>query len=217
VTTTVLLADDHNVMRQGLRHLLEGTDGIRVVGDVADGREAVRVAKENRPDVVVMDVSMPGLNGVEATRRIRAALPKTKVLALSIHTDGQFVTDMLKAGASGYLLKTCVVDELVLAIRAVNSGKVYLGPEIGPVLAETYIGKSAGTDTPGATSLTRRQREILQLVAEGLTTKQIALKLARSAKTVEMHRRHLMDKLNLHSVADLTKYAVRRGLTSLEA
>jgi len=215
VTTTVLLADDHNVMRQGLRRLLEGTDGIRVVGEVADGREAVRVAKENRPDVVVMDVSMPGLNGVEATRQIRAALPKTKVLALSVHTDGQFVTEMLKAGATGYLLKTCVVDELVLAIRAVNSGKVHLGPEIGPVLAETYIGKSAGTDTPGV-SLTRRQRETLQLIAEGLTTKQIALKFARSAKTVEMHRRHLMNKLNLHSVADLTKYAVRRGLTSLE-
>ena len=215
MTTTVLLADDHNVMRDGLRRLLEGTDGIRVVGDVADGRDAVRVAKENCPDVVVMDVTMPGLNGVEATRQIRAALPKTKVLALSVHTDGQFVTEMLKAGATGYLLKTCVVDELVLAIRAVNSGKVHLGPEIGPVLAETYIGKSAGTDTPGV-SLTRRQRETLQLIAEGLTTKQIALKFARSAKTVEMHRRHLMDKLNIHSVADLTKYAIRRGLTSLE-
>jgi len=216
VTTTVLLADDHNVMRDGLRRLLEGTDGIRVVGDVADGRDAVRVAKENCPDVVVMDVTMPGLNGVEATRQIRAALPKTKVLALSMHTDGQFVTEMLKAGASGYLLKTCVVDELVLAIRAVNSGKVYLGPEIGPVLAEIYIGKSAGTDAPGV-SLTRRQREILQLIAEGLTTKQIARQLARSAKTIEMHRRHLMEKLNLHGVADLTKYAIRRGLTSLEA
>ena len=216
MTTTVLLADDHNVMRDGLRRLLEGTDGIRVVGDVADGRDAVRVAKENCPDVVVMDVTMPGLNGVEATRQIRAALPKTKVLALSMHTDGQFVTEMLKAGASGYLLKTCVVDELVLAIRAVNSGKVYLGPEIGPVLAEIYIGKSAGTDAPGV-SLTRRQREILQLIAEGLTTKQIARQLARSAKTIEMHRRHLMEKLNLHGVADLTKYAIRRGLTSLEA
>ena len=216
MTTTVLLADDHNVMRQGLRRLLEGTDGIRVVGEVADGREAVRVAKENRPDVVVMDVSMPGLNGVEATRQIRAALPKTKVLALSVHTDGQFVTEMLKAGATGYLLKTCVVDELVLAIRAVNSGKVHLGPEIGPVLAETYIGKSAGTDSPGV-SLTRRQRETLQLIAEGLTTKQIARQLSRSAKTIEMHRRHLMEKLNLHGVADLTKYAIRRGLTSLEA
>ena len=216
MTTTVLLADDHNVVRDGLRRLLEGTDGIRVVGDVADGRDAVRVAKENCPDVVVMDVTMPGLNGVEATRQIRAALPKTKVLALSMHTDGQFVTEMLKAGASGYLLKTCVVDELVLAIRAVNSGKVYLGPEIGPVLAEIYIGKSAGTDAPGV-SLTRRQREILQLIAEGLTTKQIARQLARSAKTIEMHRRHLMEKLNLHGVADLTKYAIRRGLTSLEA
>ena len=216
MTTTVLLADDHNVMREGLRRLLEGTDGIRVVGDVADGRDAVRVAKENCPDVVVMDVTMPGLNGVEATRQIRAALPKTKVLALSMHTDGQFVTEMLKAGASGYLLKTCVVDEQELAIRAVNSGKVYLGPEIGPVLAEIYIGKSAGTDAPGV-SLTRRQREILQLIAEGLTTKQIARQLARSAKTIEMHRRHLMEKLNLHGVADLTKYAIRRGLTSLDA
>jgi len=217
MTTTVLLADNHNVMRQGLRSLLEGSKGIRVVADVADGHDAVRAAKETRPDVVVMAVSMPSLNGVEAARQIRAALPGTKVLALSMHADAQFVTEMLKAGAAGYLLKTCVVDELILAIRAVKAGKVYLAQELGPVLAEVYIDNSGAADAPGSTLLTPRQREVLQLIAEGLTIKRIARKLSRSPKTVEMHRRHLMEKLNLYSVADLTKYAIRKGLVSLDS
>ncbi|MGB2975714.1 MAG: response regulator transcription factor [Phycisphaerae bacterium] len=213
----VLLVDDHQLFRQGLRSMLANDAGIEVIGEAENGRSAVELARQLVPDVIVMDISMPDLNGIEATRQIKERSPGTQILALSAFPDRRFVTGILAAGATGYILKDAAFEELCRAIRAVNSGKVYLGPEIGPVLAETYIGKSAGTDTPGATSLTRRQREILQLIAEGLTTKQIARQLARSAKTVEMHRRHLMEKLNLHGVADLTKYAIRRGLTSLDA
>jgi len=213
----ILLVEDHNIVREGLRSLLEKKTGMEVVGEADSGRTAVRLAQKLSPDVVLMDVSMPDLNGIEATRQIKSRVPRAKVLSLSMHRDGQFVMEMLKAGTSGYLLKTCVVEELERAIRAVVMGQTYLSPEIAGIVAEASRHPPSATDASAAVPLTPRQREVLQLLAEGLTTKQTALRLNRSVKTVEMHRRRIMDKLNLHGIAELTKYAVRTGLVSLDA
>jgi DNA-binding NarL/FixJ family response regulator len=210
----VLLAEDHHIVRQGLAGLIQRQAGLEVVGQAADGREAVRLAKDLHPDLVLMDVGMPGLNGIEATRQIRAASAATRVLALSVSTDPQMATEMLRAGASGYLLKTCGIEELVQAVHSVMAGQTYLSPTVGAAIAETVISGRAGAGA--AIPLTPRQREVLQLLAEGLTTKEIADRLKRSRKTVEMHRLHIMDALELHTVADLTKYALRKGLISLD-
>lgn len=217
MSTRVLLVDDHHLVRQGLRSLLEGQGGFEIVGEAGSGREAVRLALEAKPDVVVMDVTMPDLNGLEATRQIKARAPATKVLALSMHREEQSVLDMLEAGVSGYLLKTCIVDELVQAVRTVLANETYLSPEVATLVTQAYLRKSQGLKGPKVAALTPRQREVLQLLAEGLSTKQIALRLRRSVKTVEMHRQHTMDRLNLHSVADLTKYAIRKGIASLDS
>jgi DNA-binding NarL/FixJ family response regulator len=217
MTIKILLVDDHNIVREGLRSLLEKKTGMEVVGEADSGRTAVRLAQKLSPDVVLMDVTMPDLNGIEATRQIKSRVPRIKILGLSMHRDGPSVTEMLKAGASGYLPKTCVVEELVRAIRAVVMGQTYLNPEIAGIVAEACRHPPSTTDASATVPLTPRQCEVLQSLAEGLTTKQIALRLSRSAKTVEMHRRHTMDKLNLHSIAELTKYAVRMGLASLDA
>jgi DNA-binding NarL/FixJ family response regulator len=204
-------------MRQGLRSLLEGKGGFEIVGEASNGREAVRLAQGTRPDVVVMDVTMPDLNGLEATRQIRARVPAAKVLALSMHRDEQSVLDMLDAGASGYLLKTCIVDEVVEAVRTVLANETYLSPEVATVVTQACLHKERGLKGPKVAALTPRQREVLQLLAEGLSTKQIALRLRRSVKTVEMHRQHTMERLNLHSIAALTKYAIRKGIASLDS
>jgi len=212
----ILLADDHNLLRQGLCALINSQEGMEVVGEAENGRAAVRVARDVRPDVVIMNVTMAGLSGIEAARQIRARLPKTKVMALSIHRDGELVTEMLKAGASAYLLKTCDAQDLFCAIRAVVADQTYLSPEIVGVVMEAYLDQSSGTPKANGPCLTPRQHEVLQLLAEGLATKEIALRLKRSAKTVEMHRRHLMQKLGLYSIAELTRYAVRKGLVPLD-
>jgi DNA-binding NarL/FixJ family response regulator len=212
----VLLADDHRVFREGLRALLEKSADIRVVGEAENGRAAVRLTRDLAPDVIVMDVSMPELNGIEATRQISSRLPSTKVVALSMHADRRFVTEMLKAGARGYLLKDCTCEELVTAIRTTAAGKTYLSPAVADEVVKAYLSQAPESDSgPDGTALTDRQREVLQLLAEGHTTRQIALRLHVSIKTVETHRHQIMDKLNIHSVAELTKYAVREGLTSL--
>jgi len=212
----ILLADDHKITRQGLRSLLEKQQDIEVVAEAENGRNAVRLAAELAPDVVIMDITMPDLNGVEATRQIISESPDIKIIALSMHSDSLFVTEMLKSGAAGYLLKDCAFEELTRAIRSVIDNKTYLSPSISGIVIEDYLHRLSKTDFSGSDVLTDREREVLQLMAEGNSTKKIALKLHISVKTVETHRRQIMKKLNIHTVAELTKYAIRKGLTSLE-
>ena len=212
----VLLVDDHAIIREGLRSLLEKEPNMEVVADTDDGRKARDLVRELSPDVVIMDITMPGLNGIEATRQITAESPHVKVIALSIHSKRRYVADMLSAGAAGYILKECLFDELVQAIQAVVAGGQYLSPRITDVVVSDYVKRlSAASDSPTAT-LSSREREVLQLVAEGKPTKQIALELHVSTKTIEANRRQIMEKLNRHSVAELTKYAIREGLTALD-
>jgi two-component system response regulator NreC len=213
----ILLADDHKITRQGLRSLIEKQADMEVVAEAEQGRTAIRLVRELVPNVVIMDVSMPDLNGMEATRQIVGEFPNVKIIALSMHSDTLFVTEMLKSGASGYLLKDCAFEELEGAIRAVVNDKTYLSPSISGTVVDDYLHRLSKTDFSDSQVLSNREREVLQLMAEGKSTKQIALKLHISVKTVETHRRQIMNKLDIHTVAELTKYAIRKGLTSLEA
>ncbi len=215
-TVSVLLADDHKIMRAGLRSLLEKTANVSVVAEAEDGRQAVQLATQLRPDLVIMDISMPKLNGIEATRQIMAALPDTKIIALSMHSDKRFLVEMFQAGAVGYLLKDCAAEELEQAIKTVAGHQCYLSPEIAGVLLEDYMDRFQSKPADAASVLTAREREVLQLIAEGWSTKNIAEHLYVSIKTAESHRRKIMKKLDLHTVADLTKYAIKEGLTSLD-
>ena len=215
-TVRVLLVDDHKIVRDGLRKLLDGTDGLEVCGEAADGREAVDRVRKDPPDIVVMDIGMAGLNGIEATRQIHQQNKSVRVVALSMHSDRQFVAQMLHAGAAAYLLKDCAVEELTSAIRSVLKGKIYLSAGITGVVVEDYVRQLETADSSPISVLTPKEREVLQLLAEGLATKEIAFRLHVSVKTIETHRKHVMEKLDLHSVAELTKLAVREGLTSLE-
>ena len=212
----VLLVDDHAIIREGLRSLLEKQPEVEVIADTYDGRIALDLVRELLPNIVIMDISMPGLNGIEATRQIIAEVPDVKVIALSIHSKRRFVADMLSAGATGYILKECLFDELVQAIKAVAAGGRYLSPRITDVVVSDYVKRLSATADSTLEALKAREREVLQLVAEGKSTKQIALELHVSPKTIEANRRQIMEKLNIHSVAELTKYAVREGLTTLE-
>jgi len=211
----ILLADDHKIVREGLRALLEKQPGMEVIAEAEDGRTTVRLARELSPDVVIMDVAMPDLNGIGATDQIIAEAPDVKVVALSMHSDRRFVMEMFKAGASGYLLKDCAFEELARAVRAVAAGQTYLSPGIAGVVIKDYVRRLSETNS-AFSILTSREHEVLQLLAEGKSTKQIASRLHVSVKTVETHRRHIMEKLDIHSVAELTKYAIREGLTPLE-
>ncbi len=216
MTISIILADDHRIFREGLRSLLEQEIGLEVIAEAESGREAVRLTKKLLPDVALIDITMPDLNGIEATRRIVSNCPSTKVIALSMHSDERFVSEMLRAGASGYLPKGCTIKELLLAIKAVLAKGTYLSPAIAGVVAEGFI-RQEGPAGPSAFSvLTGREREVLQVLAEGKSTKQTARDLGVSANTVYVHRKHIMDKLDVHSVAKLVKYAVREGLSSLE-
>jgi two-component system response regulator NreC len=214
----VLLADDHQIVRHGLRSLLSAEPDIVVVGEADNGRAVIRLVQELSPQVVIMDISMPDLNGIEATRQILNDFSGVKVIALSMHSDSLFVLNMFKAGASGYLLKDCALEELVKAVRTVMNRKIYLSPSISDIVIKDFvIGWSPEDSSSSAYSiLTAREREVLQLMAEGKTTNQIAESLCISVKTVEAHRKQLMTKLDIHSVAELTKYAIRQGLTTLE-
>ncbi len=212
----IVLADDHRLMREGLKTLISGESDLEVVGEAEDGRAAVALAVELVPDIVIMDVAMPRLNGIEATRQILKQAPSVRVIALSMHSDRRFVGEMLKVGASGYLLKDGAFDELVRAIRAVLANQIYLNPRIASIVIEHHVRRPAAENASVWSVLTAREREVLQLLSEGKTSKQIAAQLHISAKTVESHRRQITDKLGLRSVAELTKYAIREGLTSLE-
>jgi DNA-binding NarL/FixJ family response regulator len=220
MVTRILLADDHQIVREGLHSLLDQNEDMEVVGEAKDGRDAVEMAKQLSPDVVIMDVGMPHLNGIEATRQILHREPGAKIVALSMHSDRRFMGEMLKAGAKGYLLKDGAFDELATAIRSAVADKVYLSPRIADVVVDDYVRRTPGAngaETSAFAKLTPREREVLQLMAEGRATKEIAMDLKVSIKTVETHRRQIMEKLDIHSVAELTKYAIREGLTSLEA
>lgn len=210
----IIIADDHKIMRDGLRTLLEHEPDMDVIAEAENGRKIVQLAQKWRPDVVIMDISMPELNGLEATRQILLKNPNVKVVALSMHADKRFVAGMLEAGAKAYLLKDSAFSQLAEAIRNVHSGKTYLGDHISDVIVREYVNFLNRREPE---SLTSREKEILQLLAEGNTTKQAAAQLLISVKTVETHRQHIMDKLNIFSIAGLTKYAIREGITSLEA
>ncbi len=212
--TRILLVEDHHIVRAGLRKLLEGEDGLEVVGEAQNGREALAVAKSDPVDLVIMDVEMPDLNGVDATRQLLLDHPHTKVLALSMHTGRPFVLGMMDAGASGYVLKDSVWSELILAIQSVMQGQTYLSPKVASVVVERYRGLASGQETDTAHQLSPREREVVQLIAEGLSTKQIADKLHISPKTVETHRSRIMAKLDVHNVAQLIRYAIQQGITS---
>jgi len=209
----IILADDHAIVRHGLSKLLREKEDLEVIAEASDGREAVELVREMSPEVVIMDVAMPELNGMEATRKIVRDFANVKVIALSMHSGRKFVIEMLQAGASGYLLKDCAFDELVDAIRVVTTNKTYLSPSITDVVVENYVRHGARSGSSAFSVLTQREREVLQLMAEGKTTKQIARDLYLSPKTVEAHRLRIMNKLNMDSVAKLTKYAIQEGLT----
>lgn len=211
----IILAEDHRITREGLVNLLEERSDMQVVGEAENGREAVRLATELSPDLVIMDVTMPDLNGIDATRIITSGSNNTKVIALSMYSDKQFVQGMIQAGASGYLLKDCAFEELVSAIQAVIHGDTYLSPGIAGIVVQDYLNKLTTDRSSADTVLTNREREVLQLIAEGNSTKEIAARLTVSVKTVETHRRQIMEKLGIFSIAELTKYAIREGLTSL--
>ncbi|MGA2500847.1 MAG: response regulator transcription factor [Tepidisphaeraceae bacterium] len=214
--TRVLIVDDHDIVRQGLRGLVEKEHDMQVVGEAADGRTAVRMAAELCPEIAIVDITMPQLNGIEATRQIRACSEGTRVLILSMHSGHRFVAEALKAGASGYLLKEAVVGELVSAIRSVAKGRVYLSPQVSDAVVDDYVRHVPTSADAAFGLLTAREREVLQLIAEGRTTKEAAQLLRISVKTVETHRAQIMAKLRIHSVAGLTKYAIHEGLTSPE-
>lgn len=216
MTTRIILADDHGIMREGLRALLEKQSGIEVIAEADNGRTTVELSRELKPDVVIIDIAMPDLNGIEATRQIVAESPGVKVIALSMHSDRKFVREMLSAGASGYMLKDSAFEELDKAVSTVNDNKTYLSPGIAETVVKDYLGKIVTDNSAASIALTNREREVLQLYAEGKTTKQIASLLFLSIKTIETHRKQIMGKLGLNGIAELTKYAIREGLTSLD-
>jgi two-component system response regulator NreC len=210
----VLLVDDHKIMREGLRSLLEKQPDIEIVAEAESAQKALKLVEEITPNLVIIDVVMPSLNGIEATRRILAKVPTIKVIALSMYSDKRFVMEMLRAGASGYLLKDCAFEELDEAIRAVMEDRTYITPRIVDIIVKDYFSQVEKPSSSALSTLTSRQYEVLQLLAEGKTTREIARQMALSVKTIESHRQQIINKLNIRSVAGLTKYAIREGLIS---
>jgi DNA-binding NarL/FixJ family response regulator len=216
MTIRVLLVDDHRLMREGIESMFEGVSDIVIVGGASDGRTALDIVRSLKPDVVVMDVGMTEMNGVEATRSIRAEFPEVRVVALSTHTDRRYVHHMLDAGACGYVLKIGAHEELLRAIRAASRGQTHLSPEVAGYVVARSTAPQEGADRSVYATLGAREREVLQLVAEGKTSAEAARQMHLSIKTIETHRRNIVQKLGLHGTAELTKYAIREGLTSVE-
>jgi DNA-binding NarL/FixJ family response regulator len=210
----VLLADDHALVRAGIRALLEGLEGVTVVAEARNGTEVLELARTHRPDVVLLDISMPGLGGLEASARLKQELPQVRVVMLSMHANEEYVLQALSAGAAGYMLKDSATAELELALKAVMQGETYLSPPISKQVVEGYV-QRVGTEHQDTDNLTPRQRQVLQLIAEGHSTKEIAYRLALSVKTVETHRAQLMERLNIRDIAGLVKYAIRTGIASV--
>ncbi|BBA69817.1 response regulator [Geobacter sulfurreducens] len=212
----VVIVDDHKIMREGLKSLLSMEKDIQVVGEADNGRAATLCVKDLDPDIVLMDLTMPEMNGIDATRRIAADYPSVRVLALSMHSDRRFIEEALSAGAQGFLLKDCAFDELVNAIHEVVADRFYLSPRITGVVIKDYLGRRGRPESASSIRLTPREREVLQLIAEGKNTKEVAFALDVSVKTVESQRMQIMRKLKTNSIADLTKFAIREGLTTLD-
>ncbi|MDQ2887022.1 MAG: response regulator transcription factor [Chloroflexota bacterium] len=209
----ILLADDHTILRAGLKMMLNAQPDMEVIGEAQDGRQAIHEARRLQPDIVLMDITMPDLNGIEATREIKKVAPDVRVLILTMHEHDEYIFQALRAGASGYMLKEAADTELITALHVIRSGQFYLSPMAQSVMVGDYLQRvRTGEEKDSYSSLTEREREILKLVAEGYTNNQIAERLVISPKTVDTHRTHIMDKLNLHSRAELVKYAMRRGL-----
>ena len=212
----IIIADDHQIVRQGLRVLIEKEPDMEVVGEAEDGQATVSLAKELHPHIVLMDIKMPDLNGIEATRQILSDMPDVKIIALSMYPDQRFVMNMLKSGARGYLLKDSAFEELAQAIRLVMANKTYLCPLVTEVVVKDLVTLNPSSNQTALVVLTSREREVLRLLAEGKRTSQIAQLLDISVKTVDTHRQQIIHKLGIRSLAELTKYAIREGLTSLE-
>lgn len=216
----IVLADDHTIVRKGIRSLLDEEPDIEVVGEAENGHEAVETVARLQPDVAILDIGMPSLNGLEATKLIKKAHPGTHVLILTMHDNEEYIAETLKAGASGYLIKKSAPRELINAIRVAFRGETYLSPSISTKVVNRFIRISSSVplpDTPGDSALTPREREIIQLIAEGFSNKEIADKLFISAKTVKNHRSNLMEKLDLHNTAEITQYAIRKGIVILDS
>jgi DNA-binding NarL/FixJ family response regulator len=212
----ILVADNHGILRQGIASLIEKQDDMEVVGGANNGLHAMELARQLRPDVVLMDVSMPVLNGIEATRQIKTELPETKVLALSVHAKREFVLDMVRAGASGYMVKECVLDDLVRAVKVVMDNQSYLSPQIASIVLDGITKDSIFDITTNRHELlSPREKQILQLLTDGIPAKQIAAQLNLSVKTIEANRRQIMEKTEVDNLVDLTKYAIRQGLTAV--
>jgi two-component system response regulator NreC len=216
MATKILIADNHGILRQGISALIEKHGDMKVVGQADNGLTVVELARELQPDVVLMDVTMPVLNGIEATRQIKSELPHIKVLALSVHAKREFVLDMVRAGVSGYMLKECVFDDLVHAIKVIVAGQSYLSPQIATIVLEG-ITKDSVFDAAGSLheTLTSKEKHILQLLTEGRSAKEIASQFGMSVKTIEANRRQIMGKTDVDNLADLTKYAIRQGLITV--
>jgi DNA-binding NarL/FixJ family response regulator len=212
MATKILIADDHKLFREGLKNVIEKNVSLKVIAEATEGREAIKLCSQLHPDVVIMDVSMPGLNGIEATRSIVKDYPHIKVIALSMHPDKQFITKMLKAGAYAYLQKDSEVSELINAIKIVSQDQKYISHNVSNIIIDEFLNGSAEEKS----QLSHREKEILQLIAEGKSSREIAEILFLSSKTVDAHRKNIMDKLNLYTIPELTKYAIKSGLTSLE-
>ncbi len=216
MTINILLADDHHITREGLASLIENQEGMAVAGQADNGRKAVELALSLIPDLVIMDINMPELNGIEATRQILSRQPQIRILVLSMYTERRYVTGMLEAGALGYVLKNCMFSELIDAVKTLMQGRRYLSQSISDMLMDDFIQGRKFREGSETTSLTSREREILQMIAEGFSSIQIAGRLHISERTVSTHRRKIMDKLNVHNIAGLTKVAIREGMVSLE-
>jgi two-component system response regulator NreC len=209
---SILIADDHSIVREGVRMILDGQEDFEVVGEASTGRQALEEARRLKPDVVVMDISMPDMNGIEATKKIRGELPDTQVMGLTMHEDESYVFELLKAGAAGYVLKRAAAEDLVSAVRAAHQGEAFLYPTVAKMVVQDFLQRATTADQATLDGLTDREQEVLTLIAEGLTNQEIAGRLYISIKTVQTHRAHIMEKLNLHDRTELVRYAIRKGL-----